>query len=162
MRSPTLPTSTPVAAVAAALPSTRYWVVTLIRFILTAVRYLWASPCSLIGLVGAGFILLLGGDVRSHGGVLLASLPEPQRARSHRYDAITLGHVVLSRGARQLARLLDHELVHVRQFERWGPLLFVAYPISSFVQLLRGRDAYRDNYFEVQARLANEKNRKST
>lgn len=67
------------------------------------------------------------------------------------YRAITLGHVVLSVDEID-ERTLAHELVHVRQFERWGPLLTILYPLASLGALLRGQHHYRDNLFEVQAR----------
>jgi hypothetical protein len=38
------------------------------------------------------------------------------------------------------------------QYERWGLLFFLAYPASSFAQLLRGRNPYWYNYFEIEAR----------
>ena len=38
-----------------------------------------------------------------------------------------------------------------RQFERWGPLMGPAYLGASAWMWLSGRDAYRDNPFEVQA-----------
>jgi hypothetical protein len=41
--------------------------------------------------------------------------------------------------------------VHVRQYERWGPLFVPAYLLSSLVELLRGRRPYRDNWFEREA-----------
>lgn len=47
-----------------------------------------------------------------------------------------------------------HELVHVDQWERWGPFLALAYPLASLSALARGRRAYRDNPFEIAARRA--------
>lgn len=69
-----------------------------------------------------------------------------------RYRAITLGHVILGVTADDLAASRDHEHVHVAQYERWGVVFFVAYPLASLWQVLRGRDAYWDNPFEVEAR----------
>ncbi|HYZ47019.1 MAG TPA: hypothetical protein VE712_05070 [Actinomycetota bacterium] len=66
---------------------------------------------------------------------------------------MTLGHVVLCIDRVDDA-LLRHELVHVRQFERWGPFMIPAYGLSSLAALLRGRDAYWDNSFEEEARRA--------
>jgi hypothetical protein len=68
------------------------------------------------------------------------------------FSAITLGHVVLGVSQHELARLRVHEHAHVRQYERWGLLFFVAYPVSSGVQWLLGRSPYWHNRFEVQAR----------
>jgi len=67
-------------------------------------------------------------------------------------SAMTLGHCVLGRTRTDLLRSRKHELVHVAQYERWGPLFFFAYGASSLWQLLHGRKAYWDNAFEVQAR----------
>ena len=70
-----------------------------------------------------------------------------------RYRAITFGHVVLSVDELD-AETLAHELVHVRQYERWGPLLWPAYALSSLWERIHGRDAYWDNHFEREARRA--------
>lgn len=45
----------------------------------------------------------------------------------------------------------DHEMVHVRQFEQWGPMMGPAYLGCSLVLWLTGRQPYRDNPFERQA-----------
>lgn len=115
--------------------------------------YAWASPASMVGLVLAVPILLLGASLRLRAGVLEVAFAKSAE-RTHRipFDAITFGHIVLGRSMRVLDKLQAHELVHVRQFERWGVLLLVAYPVSSLVQALRGRDPYFSNYFELQAR----------
>jgi hypothetical protein len=73
---------------------------------------------------------------------LLARLP---------WSAITLGHVIIATTARELERLRPHELVHVRQFERWGLVFFLAYPIASLVALFKGNSPYTENWFERQA-----------
>lgn len=114
-------------------------------------RYAWASPCSLVGLVLAIPVLLLGGRAHIDSGVLEVALPGTRR---HRFDlgAITLGHVVLGGSTHTLSQLRAHEQEHVRQYERWGPVFFLAYPASSLIQLLRGRHPYWFNHFEVQAR----------
>jgi hypothetical protein len=69
--------------------------------------------------------------------------------------AMTWGHVILGRTAATLDVCREHELVHVRQYERWGLLFIPTYLLCSAVIWLRGGDAYRDNPFERQAyRLA--------
>jgi hypothetical protein len=65
--------------------------------------------------------------------------------------AMTLGHTVIGRTTAALDLSRRHELVHVRQYERWGPLFIPAYLICSLWLRLAGRDAYRDNPFEVEA-----------
>lgn len=119
-------------------------------------RYLWAAPYTLLGLLVGGLALLFGGQWRAHQGALeffggglgsaVARLPRPLG-----FGAMTLGHVILAVDRSQLAVLRRHEWVHVRQYERWGPLFVPAYLLSSLLQLLRGRNPYRENHFERQA-----------
>ena len=114
-----------------------------------ALRIFWAGPYSLIG-------ALLGLTFRSRRltrGVLLCEGAEWPRKLGWRYRAITFGHVVL--GIDELDdRVLAHELVHVRQYERWGPLFIPAYLGSSLWLWLRGRHPYWDNPFEREAYAA--------
>lgn len=115
-------------------------------------RYAWAAPCSAVGLVLAGLLWRSGGRVRAVAGILEVA-PCPRRRHGRQpFAAITLGHVVLGTDLDTLARLRGHELVHVRQYERWGPLFFLAYPAASLWQWSRGRRPYWDNPFEVAAR----------
>ena len=65
--------------------------------------------------------------------------------------ACTLGHTVFGQTDAALDISHDHEMVHVRQFERWGPLMGPAYLGCSFVLWLTGRRPYRDNPFERRA-----------
>ena len=67
---------------------------------------------------------------------------------------MTLGHCVLGRTRADLVRSRRHELVHVAQYERWGPLFVPAYLLCSAWLWLRGRDPYLDNPFEVEAYAA--------
>jgi hypothetical protein len=64
---------------------------------------------------------------------------------------MTLGHVILGLDEPSLDSARDHEHVHVRQFERWGPFMLPAYFMASGIALCRGGDPYRDNYFEREA-----------
>lgn len=119
-------------------------------------RYLWAVPYTLLGLVLGAVAVLFGATMRRHHGVVevygglagaaLARLPQPLA-----FSAMTLGHVILAIDRSALGQLRRHEHVHVRQYERWGPLFVPAYLLSSLVQLLRGRNPYRENHFERQA-----------
>ena len=123
------------------------------------VRYSWAAPCSLLGLLFATLALLVGGGRRCVSGVLEVSWRSNEAApptweRLLPFRAITFGHVVIGASQTQIAALREHERVHVRQYERWGVILFLAYPLSSLVQLLKGRRPYRDNRFEVEAYAA--------
>lgn len=91
------------------------------------------------------------GRRRIKGGVLLAEGATWPRRLGWRYRAITLGHVILSVDDLD-EDTFKHELVHVRQFERWGPLFLVLYPAASIEAKLKGRHFYRDNRFELAAR----------
>jgi hypothetical protein len=44
-----------------------------------------------------------------------------------------------------------HERVHVRQYERWGPLFVPLYLAASIWAAVNGGDAYYDNPFEREA-----------
>lgn len=109
--------------------------------------YAWAAPCTVLGVLLAVLACTFGGPLHCRAGVLSlgASLRLP-------FGAITVGHVVLGCDEQMLDLLRSQELEHVRQYERWGVFFFIAYPASSLVQLLRGRNPYWFNYFEVQAR----------
>ena len=113
--------------------------------------YVWASPNTLIGLALGLAVLSCGGKMRVVRGVLEFAAGVPLRTRFH---AITFGHVIIGVSEAKLAVARDHEHVHVRQYETWGPFFLIAYAASSAWQLLRGRRIYWDNYFERQAREA--------
>jgi hypothetical protein len=117
---------------------------------------LWAWPGTHLGLI-LGFLAVstggraqrVGRVLEFHGGWLawlLANAPMAGGA-----SALTLGHTVLARTAADLVRTRDHELVHVAQYERWGPLFLPAYFGASAWLWLRGRDPYWDNPFEKEA-----------
>jgi hypothetical protein len=122
---------------------------------LTFFKWLWASPWSAAGLAAGAIALASGGRVQRRCGIiefqggviprLLALLPGGACA------AITLGHVVLGRTGGCLDSCRTHEMVHVRQYERWGPLFIPAYLAASAFIWFRGGDAYRDNPFEREA-----------
>lgn len=123
-----------------------------------ALKLIWAAPCSVVGgVLGAG-VVLLGGQVKPSHGTLEFTFRNSDEScgklsRSLPFRAITFGHVIIAVTENDLQHSREHELVHVRQYERWGMAFFVAYPASSLWQLLRGRDAYWNNCFEIQARL---------
>ena len=108
--------------------------------------YLWAGPNSLIGLVGA---LTTGKRPVRWRGVLLFEDARGGLARFLRwrgFAAITLGHVIVAN--RPLDdELAAHELEHVAQHERWGPLYYPAYLLGSVL-------GYRRNPFERAASRA--------
>jgi hypothetical protein len=122
-------------------------------------RYLWAGPTTVIGLVVAlalirrGRFACVDGVVEAHGPLLgraLASFTPLARGA----DAMTLGHVVLGRDARALEATRAHERAHVRQYESWGPFFLPAYFLAGAYALAIGRHPYFDNRFERDARQA--------
>jgi hypothetical protein len=119
-----------------------------------AVLILWASPGSLIGLTVGVLSMVHGGVIRRNGHTLECYGPFVRWVLTRgRFQAraMTLGHVILGCDANALDVTRAHELVHVRQYERWGPLFIPAYLLSSAWLWLRGLDPYRDNPFEVEA-----------
>jgi hypothetical protein len=65
--------------------------------------------------------------------------------------AFTLGHTVLGQTDAALDIAREHELIHVRQYERWGPFMGPAYLGCSLVLWITGGRPYRDNPFEREA-----------
>lgn len=119
-------------------------------------RYAWAAPASLLGLL-AGLIggwrstwTVVDGVVEIEGPVVAWGLRHlmllPGGAA-----ALTLGHVVLAQDAATLHESREHEHVHVKQYEVWGPLFLPAYGVASAWAALRGRHYYFDNPFEQEA-----------
>ncbi len=66
-------------------------------------------------------------------------------------SAQTLGRYVLSREPLP-PQLVEHELEHVRQWQRLGPTFLPAYLASSGLAMLSGGDPYWGNAFEERAR----------
>lgn len=120
--------------------------------------YAWASPTTALGLLGAfatfasgGRLAIVDGVLEAHGGITLRLLERIALVHGG-VAALALGHVVLGRDTPALARTRRHERIHVRQCERWGPFFVPAYLLAGGFAWLRGGHAYRDNWFEQQAR----------
>jgi hypothetical protein len=119
--------------------------------------YLWAAPASFVGLLPLPVLLAQGGTVKLVGGVLEAQGGIVTRLLRRGLPwvgpgaAITFGHVVWGCDQSCLDQSRDHERVHVRQYERWGPLFIPLYLLASLVAACRGLDPYRDNPFEREA-----------
>jgi hypothetical protein len=119
---------------------------------------LWALPATLLGLFVALLARVSGGRVRRVDEVLEVAGGWPALALKRGFphsgpvSAMTLGHVVIGVSERSLALTRRHERAHVRQYERWGVLLLVLYPLAGLWAGMRGRNPYRDNWFERNAR----------
>lgn len=109
-----------------------------------SIAYAWASPLTAVGvLLGA----LSRTPPRVHDGVLIfadARGVGGWMLRWRGFGAATMGHAILAAGHLD-GGLLKHELVHVRQAERWGPL-FVPLYLAGLV-----RYGYRQNPLERAA-----------
>ncbi len=117
---------------------------------------IWASPNTILGASFGTLGLLTGahaqirrGVIEFYGGGVRWILRHGRRGGIA--TAITFGHTVLGQDEAALELCRDHEHVHVRQYERWGPLFLPAYLLCSLVLWVRGRDPYRENPFERQA-----------
>lgn len=120
-------------------------------------RYLWAAPNSAVGLLLLGVAALSGGRAQIVDGVLevwggaLGFLLRRGVPIAGGALAMTLGHIVVGRSEEALSLTRDHERVHVRQCERWGPFFIPAYALAGLIAVLRGGSGYRDNWFEREA-----------
>lgn len=119
-----------------------------------AVRYLWAGPTTLLGLVVAALTALTRGRCEVREGILAVSGGFARgllSSRLVRAKAMALGHVVLAVDRRELGIHWTHECGHVRQAEIWGIAFIPAYLLASAWAYFRGRDYYSDNWFEKDA-----------
>jgi hypothetical protein len=123
-----------------------------------SLRNLWrAAPGDLMG-----WIVMRGCGIRAPSRIVRSgdiSVLVVEHANVGRYFAMgtmpiqaqTLGRYVLSRGPIP-DQTLEHEIEHIRQWRRFGPLYLPLYFGSSAVELLRRRRPYWDNRFESAAR----------
>ncbi len=126
------------------------------KAIVRLVKYFWAGPWTLVGLSIGMLGLITGGKAWWRGGVVefaggfvtfyLRWFPLIRNAA-----AVTLGHVILGRSQQALEHSRAHEMVHVAQYERWGPAFVPAYLACWVFFGLCGRNPYYDNPFERQA-----------
>jgi len=127
---------------------------------LRVLLYLWPFPVTLLGLLVALIVRSSGGKLQRVNGVLESAGGWPARVLRHGFPfsgavaAITLGHVVVGVSLDALTATRAHERAHVRQFERWGVLLLVLYPLAGLFAWIQGGNPYRDNVFEREARAA--------
>jgi hypothetical protein len=125
------------------------------RAFLRPFAYLWAAPNTALGLCFVPFTLLSGGRVRFVRGAVEVYGGFARFFLRHclfvKASALCLGHVIVGQDRDCLDYSRDHEHVHVRQYERWGPFMLPAYFLSSFLAWRRGGHFYFDNIFEKEA-----------
>lgn len=122
----------------------------------------WVLPSTALGLTAGLIGLCTGGRCRQvghtlefHGGFVTWLLERTPISAA----GMTLGHVILGLSPTVLDIVRPHEWVHVRQYERWGPLFLPAYLGCWLVLKLHGRDGYRQNPFEIEAYEADRRRR---
>ncbi len=121
----------------------------------TIAVYGWALPTTTLGLLAGLATLATGGAVQSRQGALeFHGGFSTWLANRVRFNAMTLGHVILGAHLLALDVCRDHEQAHVRQAEKWGLIFIPAYLLSSVWEWSRGRHYYLDNWFERDARRA--------
>ena len=119
------------------------------------IRYGWAFPVTLFGLVAIALTAVTGGRVRIISGAVegwggfSAWLLNVLIRR--KVSAMTIGHVILGLDQDYLRRAREHEHVHIQQYEKWGLFFIPLYLSSSLVAWMQGKHYYRDNVFEREA-----------
>lgn len=118
--------------------------------------FLAAVSYALILMMPSYLGLLLAITCRSRGSMFKSralifwvdELPKIPFINTTRFNGLTIGHIVMIKESeRNNARLLRHELTHVRQEERYfGPLFHVLYWWQMW------REGYENNHFEIEAR----------
>lgn len=112
------------------------------------IRYLWAMPTTCIGF----FLSLLNLPNRCStrdGAVEIVCQGWLMRAIG--IPAACFGHVILAVSRAEMERWRAHEHVHVKQYEHFGVLMLLLYPLSSLCAYLTGFHPYYDNHFEREA-----------
>lgn len=128
----------------------------MIERVIRILAYLWAGPNTVLGLLFWPLARLTGGRARRIAGVVEIEGGAVAWLLTHATPiggamALTFGHVILGQSRAALDVSRHHEHVHVRQYERWGPLFLPAYLAGSAIAALRGGHFYRDNPFEREA-----------
>lgn len=127
---------------------------------------LWALPLTLLGVLLMMLpTLLLRGRIdvvmRPTPALLVRGPLADRMLEGHPFGAMcamAIGHIVIAQRQGLTARILTHELAHVRQAAHWGFAFPVVYLAASIWAFLQGEDAYWNNCFEVAARRAEQEN----
>ena len=123
--------------------------------LLKIVRYLWAMPTSAVAFPLVTANALCGGQAIVWHGILEVQGPLVHKVLHHRTfqaAALTLGHVILCADDDARRRFRAHELVHVQQAERWGPLFLPLYLGMAAWTWRKTGHGYWHHPWEVEAR----------
>ncbi len=125
-------------------------------------QYLWALPLTLLGLLMAACVWFFDKKQRivsvntAQGATVFIVHGKMMSKLLCRHPmgsmlAMALGCCILARDEATAQDTLTHELVHVEQALRWGPLFPLVYALASVWARAHGGCAYRDNVFEKAA-----------
>ncbi|MDE2506002.1 MAG: hypothetical protein KGM43_02210 [Planctomycetota bacterium] len=124
--------------------------------------YVWVAPTSAVGVCAGLVALSTGGRMQMRCGAIEIYGGLVRRwSRRFGFVAVTLGHVILGVDAMTLEHVRDHEQAHVRQAEVWGPFFIPVYLLAGLWVWSRGGRAYYDNWFERDARRAEDNARRT-
>lgn len=125
------------------------WVISLVKILWVSPWSLWGAAIGVMGILTGGGVQRRGRIVEFWGGLIPLFLRYfPFVAGS---PVATFGHVVVGRSQRHLDACRPHQMIHVRQYECWGPLFIPMYLGWWFVLWCRGKRPYYDNPFEQEA-----------
>lgn len=122
------------------------------RNMLLLVLWLWSLPTTLLGFVWCLFCRPVAARWRD-GVVEMQVKWLPMNAAGETFGRLVMYSVPLDGDI--YVRIREHEMFHVKQNEHWGPFFLFAYGIACLVAMAQGENFYFDNYFEVEARRAN-------
>ncbi|MFM1801903.1 MAG: hypothetical protein RJA81_1255 [Planctomycetota bacterium] len=125
-------------------------------FLHRSLIYLWVLPTSLFALpVMACNLLYRDSEITYWHGLVEVNGPVVRRILalgSFRAAAMTLGHVILCYDEVARQKFRAHELVHVQQAEKWGPLFLPLYLLHAFMIWRKTGNPYWEHPWEVEAR----------
>jgi hypothetical protein len=123
--------------------------------LLRILKYLWASPTTAVAFPIVFANAMRGGETLVWHGVIEIQGPVVRSLLSRREfqaAALTLGHVILCADDDARNRFRAHELVHVQQTERWGPLFLPVYLGLTVLTWRRTGHGYWFHPWEIEAR----------
>ena len=126
-----------------------------------AIRGAWSWPTDALGRLAARIVP--GARRREVAGAVIVEdgrFDRLFRLVPDHPNAMTFGSTVLAR-VRLDPAIVAHELAHVAQYRRLGPLFFPLYLLRPLCGALRHRHHYLGNPFEVEAMRAAERSRRA-
>lgn len=118
----------------------------------TFLKYLWASPNTLLAVPFMLPTLWGDGKLRmADGSIQITNWWTWKALGLIGAQGLTLGHAVIYSDSLSALFAHRHEMVHVRQYETFGPFFLPLYFMLSFHAWRTGEHYYMGNLFEVEA-----------